>query len=229
MSQGDKCFHSCLRGSLVSPPSFRFSSVLLVLLLRFPSSFSSADARPTGDHPAATPAATMPAMTVGAPSAELDRDRFDFDRARDSGVANGDPKLSSLVGVCGPCIELDLECDGLRDRCIIVSLGCWIANFRLFRRPPFIRLRKLSSSRTSARGSGYMSISSSEMVRPGTAWALFFRNSGTMARMIQSGISRMMTPTGIEMNPRTIAIAQSVPQIALSSGWSAIWKAAPPK
>ncbi|MBE3050234.1 hypothetical protein IMZ48_48605, partial [Candidatus Bathyarchaeota archaeon] len=27
-----------------------------------------------GDHPAATPAATMPAMTVGAPSAELDLD-----------------------------------------------------------------------------------------------------------------------------------------------------------
>ena len=94
------------------------------MALQFPPPFSSAEARPIGEHPAATPAATMPAMTVGAPSAEFNRDRFDFDRARDSGVANGDPKPSSLVGVCGLCIESDLECDGLRDRCIIVSLGC---------------------------------------------------------------------------------------------------------
>jgi hypothetical protein len=53
-----------------------------------------------GDHPAATPAATMPAMTVGAPSAELDRDLIDLDLLRVSGVGGSiEPKLSSRVGV----------------------------------------------------------------------------------------------------------------------------------
>lgn len=63
-------------------------------------------------------------MTVGAPNAELDRDRLDLDLARESGVGHGDPKLSSRVGVCGAYTEFDRELEGLRDRCMIVSLGC---------------------------------------------------------------------------------------------------------
>lgn len=205
-----------------SAASSRLSSTLP------PSDLSSADGRPLGCQPAAIPAATIPAMTVGAPNAELDRDRLDFGLARESGVADGDPKLSSRVGVCGACTELDRECEGLRDRCMIVSLGCWMANFRLFKRPPFIRLRKLSSSRTSASGSGYMFISSSDTVKPGTPWLRFFIKFGTIARMIQSGIRRMMIPTGMEIKPRTRAIAHKVPCMAGSEGGSAIWKAAPP-
>jgi hypothetical protein len=53
----------------------------------------------------------MPAITVGAPKAELERDLVDLDRRRESGVGAGDgaPKLSALVGVCGARIELDRE------------------------------------------------------------------------------------------------------------------------
>lgn len=60
-----------------------------------------------GCQPAATPAATIPAMTVGAPRAELERDLVDF--RRDSGVATGVLKPSSCVGVCGGFTELDRE------------------------------------------------------------------------------------------------------------------------
>ena len=42
-----------------------------------------------GDQPAATLPATMPAMTVGAPKAELDLDLTDRDLVRESGVAAG--------------------------------------------------------------------------------------------------------------------------------------------
>lgn len=53
----------------------------------------------------------MPAITVGAPRAELDRDLIDLDRFRESGVGAGEGalKLSSRVGVCGALIELDRE------------------------------------------------------------------------------------------------------------------------
>lgn len=51
----------------------------------------------------------MPAITVGAPKAELDRDRVDLDRALESGVGTGDGKLSSRVGVCGSRTELERE------------------------------------------------------------------------------------------------------------------------
>ena len=188
------------------------------------SSPSSA-VRGFGCHPAATPAATIPAMTVGAPNAEFDLDRNDLVRGR-SGVFIGLPTVSSWVGVCGVLtIELDLECDGLLDdRCIIVSLGCWIANFKLFKRPPFIRLRKLSSSGTSAKGSGYMSISSSEIVSPGTLDTRCFRKLGIRASSAESGIRRMIIPTGIERNPKNMAI----PHIVADCPPSAIWKAAPP-
>ena len=113
-----------------------------------------------GDQPAATPAATIPAMTVGAPSAELDLDLIDRDRLRDSGdaapttgAAPTDPKLSSLFGVCGACTEPVRECDGLRDRCIS-SRGWVMANRRLFSRPPLNRLRNVNSSRTSPKIGG---------------------------------------------------------------------------
>lgn len=96
----------------------------MLLLLFEPSCISSADTRPAGDHPAPTPAATTPAMRAVARTAEFERDRFDPDFAPELGVAKGDPKFSSPVGVCGVCIEFDLECDGLRDRCKMVSLGC---------------------------------------------------------------------------------------------------------
>lgn len=64
-----------------------------------------------GDQPAATLPAIMPAITVGAPRAELERDLIDLERLRESGVGAGDgaPKLSSRVGVRGARIELDLE------------------------------------------------------------------------------------------------------------------------
>lgn len=51
----------------------------------------------------------MPAITVGAPKAELDRDLFDLDRALESGVAAGVGELSSPTGVCGSLIELERE------------------------------------------------------------------------------------------------------------------------
>lgn len=73
------------------------------------ASLSSADGRPIGDHPAATPAATIPAMTVGAPRAELERDRADRERCRDTGVATRDGKLSSRPGVSVVSTELDRE------------------------------------------------------------------------------------------------------------------------
>lgn len=85
-------------GSMIA---YFVSSALDPRLSSVASSASSFGARPTGDHAAATPAATRPAMTVGAPSAEFDRDRIDLDRLRDSGVAAPDPNLSSIVGVCG--------------------------------------------------------------------------------------------------------------------------------
>lgn len=64
-----------------------------------------------GDQPAATLPAIIPAITVGAPNAEFDRDLIDLDRFRESGVGagEGELKLSSRVGVCGTLIELDRE------------------------------------------------------------------------------------------------------------------------
>lgn len=55
-------------------------------------------------------------MTVGAPSAEFDRDRFERDLVRDSGVGGMSPMLSSLGGVRGAWRELSRECEGLLDR-----------------------------------------------------------------------------------------------------------------
>ena len=51
----------------------------------------------------------MPAMTVGAPKAELDLDLTDLDRVLESGVAAGVTMLSSPVGVWGSRIEFDRE------------------------------------------------------------------------------------------------------------------------
>ena len=62
-----------------------------------------------GDQPAATLPATIPAMTVGAPKAELDLDLTDLERVLESGVAAGDGKPSSPVGVCGSLIEFERE------------------------------------------------------------------------------------------------------------------------
>ena len=77
------------------------------------ASLSSADGRPMGAHPAATPAATIPAMTVGAPRAELERDRVDrVDRERccEMGVATREGKLSSRPCVSDEALkELDRE------------------------------------------------------------------------------------------------------------------------
>ena len=54
-------------------------------------------------QPAATPAATRPAMTVGAPRAELLRDRMERDRWRESGVgAAAEPTLSSAPSAASP-------------------------------------------------------------------------------------------------------------------------------
>src|SRR5450432_2817400 len=116
-----------------------------------------------GDHPATLPA-MMPAITVVAPRAELDRDLLLLPRLRDSGVspvANGSSERVS-VGVWGR--ELLLDLDPLRER-ISVSRGCCMAKTRLFRRPPLIRLRKVSSSFTSERGLGnWYWVSSSSIV-----------------------------------------------------------------
>lgn len=59
-------------------------------LLHYFCSLSSSD-RAIGCHPAATPAATIPTITVGAPSALLDRDRVDRGLLPELGVAIGDP------------------------------------------------------------------------------------------------------------------------------------------
>jgi len=56
-------------------------------------------------QPAATLPAMIPAITVGAPRAELRRDRF-----LESGVAAVDPKLASRV-VCVAWTDLDADCN----------------------------------------------------------------------------------------------------------------------
>lgn len=131
-----------------------------------------------GDHPATLPA-IMPAITVVAPRAELDRDLLLLERLRESGVGAGEPKLSSRstvspVGVRGRELVRDLE--PLRERGRNVSTGCCIANLRLFKRPPLTLLRKLNSSFTSASGFGKRNCcSSSEMVSSGLSEDLRFR------------------------------------------------------
>jgi hypothetical protein len=70
----------------------------------------------------------MPAITVVAPKAELERDRLALPRFRDSGewVVTGEPKLSSrwYSGVWG--MELLRECEPLRERGKKVSRVCSI-------------------------------------------------------------------------------------------------------
>ena len=164
-------------------------------------------------------------MTVGAPSAEFDLDLVDLDRRRDSGVVGPDSTtVPPLAGEGGGWSESDLDRDGLRDRWMMASLGCWTANFKLFRRPPFIRLRNRSSSRTSASGSGYKPISSSDTFTPGNLDARRFRNSGTRATTHLSGMRRISAPTRIDRTPNTRAMAHSPPDCFSF----AIEKAAPP-
>jgi hypothetical protein len=64
---------------------------------------SGSPRRSMGDQPAATPPATIPAMTVAAPRALFDLERVLLLRLRESGVGAGEwlrlLKLSSRVGV----------------------------------------------------------------------------------------------------------------------------------
>lgn len=116
----------------------------------------------TGDHPAAILPAIMPAMTVGAPSAELERDLIERERLRESGVGVGaiEPTLSSRTGVEGGNglfdTELDREWTGLFDLDLLssISRGCCMANLRLLSRPPLMRFNQASSSRTSVNAAG---------------------------------------------------------------------------
>lgn len=199
----------------------------------------------------------MPAMTVGAPSAELDLDLFDRDRRLDSGVAaaaaaarlsaaaEDDPPASE--GVAGGCSELDRDRDRealLRARPgMMISAGCLTANESWLSRPPRIMRINLSSSRTSASGSGYSRPnSSSDTFRPGVlpsgeatadtaeggadeAASFCATHAGTRADTHASGMKRISTPTGIEMKPSTMAMAHSAPVCPPGE----MEKAAPPK
>lgn len=178
----------------------------------------------TGDQPAATPAATMPAMTVGAPRAELDLDLDPDPGDLGADAASSCVHLCGVFGDGGGSRDPDLDLDTLRDRVAIIAAGCCTANFRLPSRPPFMRLRNLSSSRTSTSGSGYMLISSSDTLTPGLD-ARLLRNSGASAATQASGTNRSSTPTGIDRNPSTRAMPHR-PGVCPSP---AMEKAAPPK
>lgn len=164
-----------------------------------------------GDHPATLPA-MIPAMTVVAPKAELDRDLLAL-RLRDSGECEakiGELKLSSCwnSGVCG---RESLEREPLLERGSKASLVSCILNLRLFNLPPLTFLRKLSSSLTSAKGLGKRKCSSSsEMVSSGLLGRLF-KYSGTSRRRSSSGMRRITAPIGIERKPRTIEYAHWAP------------------
>src|SRR4051794_21882806 len=118
-------------------PSCDSRSCLVALRLNLIESLSLL-LRSIGDQPATLPA-TIPAMTVAGPKAELERDLV---RRRLLGVGGaGEPSSACmpLFGVPGSeWLDRDL---------VNISLGCWTLNLMALRRPPRTFLRKASSSR----------------------------------------------------------------------------------